>query len=138
MNNATELVEVDLDSETIFALQILANEQNKTFDELCEHILREALKPNGAFWDHAALKPCPFCGMQPDLEDGDTMYLNGAAWAELEDGIAHYVNRNQAPPENWCYSIRCVEHAGGCDAEMSGNSKQEAIEKWNRRPSTKE
>jgi len=138
MNNATELIEVDLDEETILALQILADEQNKTLDELCEHILKEAFAPNGTFWNCASLKPCPFCGAQPDLEDCDTMYPNGVAWVEREDGIVHYVNRNQAPPENWCYSIHCVEHAGGGDAEMSGNSKQEAIEKWNRRSSKKD
>lgn len=131
-------IEIDLDQDLIFELQKIADEQDKTVDEVCEHILKEAFKPNGHFWDRAHLKPCPFCGTQPDIEDHDTMYPNGSAWVEREDCITHYVNRNQAPPENWCYSIHCVEHAGGCGVEMSGNSKQEAIEKWNRRAPQKE
>lgn len=130
-----ELIEIDLrlDTDLLLALEEIASEQNKTVEELCEFLLQEAFKPNSDFWNHAYVKPCPFCGVQPDIANADTLYPNGSAWLAT-DGITHFVDRNQAPPENWCYSIHCVETAGGCGAKMSGNSKQDATEKWNRRP----
>lgn len=79
------------------------------------------------------LKPCPFCGMEADAEDEDTIYPNGVGWLDHQNGFRHYVNRKDAPPEQWCYSVHCVQHHGGCDAEMSGDSIDEAINKWNRR-----
>ena len=130
-----DMLEIDLrfDTDLLLALEEIASEQNKTVSEVCEFILQEALKPNGDFWNSAFVKPCPFCGMQPDMEDCDTLYPNGSAWL-ISDGDTHFVNRDQAPKENWCYSMHCVQTGGGCGAEVSGNSKQEAIEKWNRRP----
>lgn len=130
-----ELIEIDLrlDTDLLLALEEIASEQNKTVEELCEFLLQEAFKPNGDFWNSAYVKPCPFCGMQPDMANIDTLHPNGYAWLTTDD-ITHFVDRNQAPQENWCYSLHCVETAGGCGAEISGNSKQEAIEKWNRRP----
>jgi hypothetical protein len=37
------------------------------------------------------------------------------------------------PKEQWCYSIHCVTTSGGCGVEISGDSRQECIDKWNRR-----
>lgn len=28
------------------------------------------------------MKPCPFCGHEVDLEDGNTSYPNGIGWRE--------------------------------------------------------
>ena len=79
------------------------------------------------------MKPCPFCGHEVDLEDGDTLYPNGVGWEDHPDHGRHYCSRGQVPKEQWCYSMNCPETAGGCGAEISGDSRQEAIDKWNTR-----
>lgn len=84
-------------------------------------------------------KPCPFCGMEIDLEDVDTVYPSGTGWIdvpfeEMEGGsYRHYVPASQVPPEQWCYKIICNESYGGCTAEIHADSKEEAIERWNNR-----
>lgn len=86
-------------------------------------------------------KPCPFCGMQIDPEDIDTLYPSGTGWIdmpfeEVEGGsYRHYVNAfaHEVPKDQWCYKIICNESYGGCAAEIHADSKQEAIEKWNKR-----
>ena len=79
------------------------------------------------------LKPCPFCGMEADAEDEDTIYPNGVGWETSPEIHRYYVHRKEVPQEQWCYSVHCVQHYGGCGAEMSGDSIDEAINKWNRR-----
>jgi len=79
------------------------------------------------------MKPCPFCGHEVDLEDGDTLYPNTAGWEDHPDHGRHYCFYQQVPKEQWCYSMHCPTTAGGCGAEISGDSRQEAIDKWNRR-----
>lgn len=84
------------------------------------------------------MKHCPFCGMKcvPDI---DTLYPSGIGWKEgdLGDGnmIRHYVSihKEHVPEEQWCYKIVCNESYGGCGATVYGDSKQEAIDKWNKR-----
>jgi Restriction alleviation protein Lar len=78
------------------------------------------------------MKPCPFCGLQPDLEDHDTIYPNGTGWYTV-NGHRGYKWAKEVPQDQWCYSVHCVTTAGGCGAEVSGDSKQEAIDKWNKR-----
>ncbi len=78
--------------------------------------------------------PCPFCGRAVDLEDHDTLYPSGSAWefdAELQTRTYH--RAFDVPKEQWCYSMHCPVQAGGCGAEMHGDSKDEALEAWNRR-----
>jgi hypothetical protein len=85
-------------------------------------------------------KPCPFCGLQIDPNDIDTLYPSGIGWKEdIWDGegnvFRHYVSihKEELPREQWCYKIVCNEHYGGCGAQMSGDSKEETLQKWNKR-----
>lgn len=80
------------------------------------------------------LKPCPFCGHTIDLDDPDTIYPNGTGWEDHDDiGLRSYYPRREVPKEQWCYSVHCSTNSGGCGAELSGDSRTEAIEKWNKR-----
>lgn len=79
------------------------------------------------------MKPCPFCGHEVDLEDDDTLYPNGFAWTDRGGWYRTYHRYDFVPQEQWCYSMHCVTTAGGCGAEIHGDSRTEAIEKWNRR-----
>lgn len=78
------------------------------------------------------MKDCPFCGMPVDLEDPDVLYPNGTGW-KIRGDLRSYHHFREVPPEQWCYSMHCTTTSGGCGAEISGDSKEEAVEKWNRR-----
>ena len=77
--------------------------------------------------------PCPFCGKKIDPTDIDTLYPSGTGWETGEGGYRHYVSAREVPKDQWCYKVVCQEHYGGCGAEVHGDSKEEALEKWNRR-----
>lgn len=62
--------------------------------------------------------PCPFCGQVPDPNDGDFCYPS----IMRRDGTQ-------------IYRAGCIELAGGCGAEVLGDSAEEAIERWNTRVS---
>ena len=79
------------------------------------------------------MKPCPFCGHEVDLEDGDTLYPNGIGWQDHPDYGRSYCSSRQVPEEQWCWSMHCPTTAGGCGVEMYADSREEAIQKWNRR-----
>lgn len=83
------------------------------------------------------LLPCPFCGKEMDVEDCDTLYPNGIGWMLRErhnkEPLLTYGPSNKAPKEQWCWSVHCQFHSGGCGAEISGDSKKEAIAAWNKR-----
>lgn len=78
------------------------------------------------------MKSCPFCGKEVDLEDPDTLYTNGIGWVQ-NGNRRSYHNFREVPEGQWCWSIHCHEHAGGCGAQINGDSRQECIDKWNRR-----
>ncbi|MFA5920087.1 MAG: hypothetical protein WC856_02200 [Methylococcaceae bacterium] len=59
------------------------------------------------------VKPCPFCGQIIDETDGDFCYP---------------MDRNKL-----IWRAGCIESAGGCGAEVFGESWEEAIKKWNTR-----
>ena len=85
------------------------------------------------------IKPCPFCGMSVDLQDPDSLYPNGTGWAFNDNlGFRTYHSAKEVPAEQWCYSLHCVVHHGGCGAEMHADSRQEAIDRWNKRSYSEE
>lgn len=79
------------------------------------------------------MKSCPFCGTEADLSDPDTLHPSGMGWKLHPDGFRSYHSFREVPQEQWCWDMNCPETAGGCGATISGDSKQEAIDKWNRR-----
>lgn len=79
------------------------------------------------------VKPCPFCGKSVDLNNEDTLYPSGTGWKDHPGGIRSYYSFREVTKEQWCYDLHCVEHHGGCGVVMSGDSPEEAIEKWNKR-----
>jgi hypothetical protein len=86
---------------------------------------------------HEALLPCPFCGrpVDDDLDDGcnDTLYPSGIYWRE-EHGMRHYVShRERQEGDQPCWSMHCPTTGGGCDVEVTADSRAEVIAKWNRR-----
>lgn len=78
-------------------------------------------------------KPCPFCGHLPDLNDPDTLYPNGTGWKVRANGLRSYHNYREVPKEQWCYSFHCVTTSGGCGVEISADSAEEALAKWDQR-----
>jgi len=77
--------------------------------------------------------PCPFCGKPVDLTDEDTLYQSGSGWKFDEDlQMRTYHRINEVPKEQWCYGMHCPEPAGGCGAEIHGDSKDEALAKWSK------
>lgn len=79
------------------------------------------------------LKPCPFCGLQSHQDWEDTLYPSGIGW-RVDEGVQHYLGRDSyARWQGKCYEINCATPYGGCGANISADSKEEVIEKWNRR-----
>lgn len=82
--------------------------------------------------DLRKLLPCPFCGKQGSLEDPDTLYPT-AHWREDEE-IRHYFGlRDGRQHHGEVWTMHCPQPAGGCGAQISGDSEDEAVDNWNRR-----
>lgn len=121
---------------------IVWNSKEEFFRKELKRIIKESLKnmeDSGVLQltvkNNMEMKPCPFCGRKVDLEDHDTLYPDGTGWIYDEKlHCNYYVNARVVPQEQWCYSMHCPACSGGCGAEISGNTKQEAIDAWNRRP----
>lgn len=92
----------------------------------------------GASHSDAGLEalPCPFCGRASDIQDDETLYPTGGWWRHAEDGLRHYVrHRERKPGDGMVWGMHCPEVYGGCGAEVDGDTKDEALAKWNRRAS---
>lgn len=77
--------------------------------------------------------PCPFCGKVVDLDNGDTLYPAGMYW-RITDGIKHHIRyKDTQQGDESCWGMHCPETAGGCGAEIEADSKNDAVNKWNRR-----
>lgn len=75
------------------------------------------------------LLPCPFCGAELDGEDYDTVYPTGIVWQKRHNGLRSYHHRNEGvTADGQCWNVVCT-----CSAEVSGDSKHEAVQKWNTR-----
>lgn len=59
---------------------------------------------------------CPFCGFTPDINDPDFSY----PVTRLEEG-------------QQIFRAGCIESAGGCSAEILGDTKEHAIHLWSSR-----
>lgn len=86
------------------------------------------------------LLPCPFCGMEPEDDLIDTLYRSGILWRDhvRPDGttMRSYHGRDTAKEgDGWCWGMNCTQNQGGCGAEIGGDSREEAIARWNTRPS---
>lgn len=66
------------------------------------------------------IKPCPFCGQNVDSLKEDPDFCYPATRPDPHTG-------------NQVFRAGCIECAGGCGAEVLGNSPSDAIERWNTR-----
>jgi hypothetical protein len=84
------------------------------------------------------IKPCPFCGHNPDLGNlMDSLHPTGSYWRE-EEGFRHYFRRDQqSPGDGQVWTFGCLETEGGCGAEIRADSRDEVLAAWNRREESK-
>lgn len=77
---------------------------------------------------------CPFCGVKPNIEDPDTLYPTGIRWRYTPEGYKQYLRlKDSTQDDSHVWGFHCSEQAGGCGVEIVADTKQEAIDKWNRR-----
>lgn len=68
------------------------------------------------------------------MGDDDTLYPNGSGWIDDDEiGLRSYHRMTAVPYGQWCWTMHCPTPAGGCGAEITGDSRDEALAKWNRR-----
>lgn len=79
--------------------------------------------------------PCPFCGKAVNLDDDDTLYPTGSYWRDdAEIGMRTYhPARRRLETDGACWGMHCPTTAGGCGAEIHGDSKEEVLAAWSRR-----
>lgn len=81
------------------------------------------------------VKPCPFCGHQPE-DRRDFFHPTGTVWQDrLLNGrkFRTYHRHGTKEYDGRCWVLACLTHEGGCGAEMSGDSEEDTLERWNRR-----
>ncbi len=83
--------------------------------------------------DSKTLSPCPFCARKVDSDLRDTLYPSGLYWRET-NGLRSYVSHIERQfGDHPCYEMNCTESNGGCGANISADTIEEVIAKWNRR-----
>jgi hypothetical protein len=86
--------------------------------------------------DLSDLLGCPFCGHKPNINDSDTLHPSSIFWVDDGEDGKHYFGRRHHRfdgTQNECWEINCVETSGGCAVRIIGDSKDDAIAKWQRR-----
>jgi hypothetical protein len=79
------------------------------------------------------IKPCPFCGMAFDSENGDSIHPSWIFHRECEHG-GHFVSiKDSRPGDLQMWELNCATTGGGCGVRMSGFGKEDVIRKWNTR-----
>jgi hypothetical protein len=69
------------------------------------------------------LKPCPFCGFIPDVQDDDCIYP-----------VRNYIiDPNSSDLTDRVWTLVCYVSGGGCDASVLGDFREDVIRKWNTR-----
>lgn len=85
------------------------------------------------------LKPCPFCGkdVQADVDSREVLHQSGIFWVDDKDSGRIYLGKSEMEAgthfDGLCWEVHCPTIYGGCGAEISGDSRQEAINAWNKR-----
>lgn len=80
------------------------------------------------------LEDCPFCAKSLDIEDSDTLHPSGSRWIQEPDGFRHYISYDDPrESDGRVWVVNCVLHYSGCGASISGDSKAEAVKRWNTR-----
>lgn len=88
------------------------------------------------------ISPCPFCG-HTGYDIRDFLHPTAQGWRDDpfgEEGkpFRHYMRYNDPRVcHGQVWEMGCLEHEGGCGATMTGDSREEVIAKWNRRPERK-
>lgn len=80
------------------------------------------------------LFPCPFCGAEPEDDLTDVLYKTGKWKDHPQQGIRGYFSSTATDYDGFTYTMHCSTDYGGCGATMSGDSFEETVSKWNRRP----
>jgi len=79
------------------------------------------------------IKDCPFCGRKTPDDLEDTLYPSGGYWRET-DGMRHYVShRERKPGDSQCWTMHCGVGGWRCGAQITADTREEAIAAWNRR-----
>lgn len=73
---------------------------------------------------HDKLLPCPFCSFEPDINDPDCIY-------PVRSDIPYLDENEKIIYTIW--NINCYESGGGCSCSILGDSRQDCIDKWNKR-----
>ena len=77
-----------------------------------------------------SFKDCPFCGAQAPDDLIDSFYPSGIYYRiEPEGYYTYHSHGRRISTDLPMFKYVCK----GCDAEMSGHSEQEVLDKWNSR-----
>lgn len=83
------------------------------------------------------LKPCPLCGYDLSDNPDDSFHPSGSYMRyDKTNDLYHYVGRQNRKPEDLpLYILCCPVSSGGCGLELTVESEEDALFKWNRRSS---